>query len=102
MEEPEGRTIEVQSVHQARVEATNPAFGENRQLFATVAYYYPQYTLKQVENMPYRDVLLLMKTATRIEAERMYNLTQIASAPHSKNGKGVKQLLDHFRKVMKE
>lgn len=100
--ESEGRTVAVQSVHQARVESTNPALGENRQLYATVAYYYPQYTMKDVEQMPFRDVLLLLKTATRIEAERMYNLTQIASAPHSKNGKGVKQLLDHFRKILKE
>lgn len=100
--EQEGRTVEVQSVHEAKVANTSPALGENRQLYATVAYYYPQYTLKAVANMPYRDVLLLIKTATRIEAERMYNLTQIASAPHSKNGKGVKQLLDHFRKTLKE
>lgn len=100
--EQEGVTIEVQPVHAAVEEATSPALGENRQLYATVAYYYPQYTLKAVAKMPYRDVLLLIKTATRIEAERMYNLTQIASAPHSKNGKGVKDLLDHFRKILKD
>ncbi len=100
--QPEGRTIKVQSIHAAVVENTNPAFGENRQLYATVAYHYPRYTLKQVEKMPYRDVVLLLKTATRIEAERMYNLTQIASAPHSKKGQGVKDLLDHFRRILKE
>ena len=100
--ETEGRTVEVQSVHAAQAESTNPALGENRKLYATVAYYYPQYTLKQVEKLPYRDVLLLLKTAARVEAERMYNLTQIASAPHSKNGKGVKALLDHFRKILRD
>jgi hypothetical protein len=99
--EEEGRIVEVQSVHDALIETTSPALGENRQLYATVAYYYPQYTLKQVAKLPYRDVYLLLKTANRIEAERMYNLTQIASAPHSKKGKGVKDLLDHFRKILK-
>lgn len=99
--EPEGVTVEVQSVHEARLESTNPAFGENRMIYATVAYHYPQYRLEEIEKMPYRDVALLLKTAGRIEAERMYNLTMIASAPQSKNGKGVKSLLDHFRKILK-
>lgn len=100
--ETEGRTVEVQSVQQAKVETTNPAFGENRTLYATVAYHYPQYTLQDVEIMPYRDVALLLKTANQIEAGRMYNLTMIASAPQSKNGKGVKTLMEHFRKIFEK
>jgi len=99
---PEGKTVEVQSVRAAKAEVTNPAFGENRLLYATVAYHFPQYTLEDVEKLPYRDVVLLLKTANRIEAERMYNLTMIASAPQSKNGKGVKTLMEHFRKILKE
>lgn len=99
--ETEGRTVEVQSVHAAQVESTNPAFGELRTLYATVAYHYPQFSLQDVEAMPYRDVLLLLKTAEKIEAGRMYNLTMIASAPHSKDGKGVKSLMEHFRNTLK-
>jgi len=98
--EPEGKTVEAQSVSSAR--SSSSTAGENRQLYATIAYYFPQYTLKEVEVLPYRDVLLLMKTAQRIEAERMYNYTMIASAPQSKNGQGVKKLLDHFKKIFKE
>lgn len=98
----EGVTVEVQSVHQAKLESTNPALGENRTLYATVAYHYPQYTLEDVENMPYRDIVLLLRTAEKIEAGRMYNLTMIASAPKSKDGKGVKSLMEHFRKILKE
>jgi vancomycin permeability regulator SanA len=97
----EGKTVEVQSVHQAQVESTNPAFGENRTLYAIIAYHFQQYKLEEIEDMPYRDVALLLKTAQKIEAERMYNLTMIASAPQSKNGKGVKTLLEHFRKLLK-
>tara|TARA_B100001245_G_C22893621_1_gene430831 strand:- start:591 stop:896 length:306 start_codon:yes stop_codon:yes gene_type:complete len=97
----EGVNVEVQPIHQAKVEATNSAFGENRTIYATVAYHYPQYKLEDVEVMPYRDVVLLLKTAEKIEASRMHNLTMIASAPHSKDGKGVKSLMEHFRKILK-
>lgn len=97
---PEGKTVKVKSVRAARTEETSPALGENRQLYATVAYYFSQYKLEDVETMPYRDVVLLLNTAQRIEAERMYNLTLIASAPQSKDGKGVKALIQHFKEII--
>ena len=93
--EPEDRTIAVQSIQEAKNEAGG--VGENRQLYARVAFFYSQYTLEEVEALPYRDLVLLLNTATKIEAERMYNLTMIASAPQSKNGKGVKTLMEHFK-----
>lgn len=97
----EGKTVEVQSIAQARAELSNPAFGDNRTLYATVCFYYPQYKLEDVEQMPYRDVALLLRIAEQMEASRMYNYTLIASAPHSKNGNGVKNLIEHFRKLIK-
>lgn len=100
--EPEGVNVEVQSVHDVQVESTNSAFGENRTLYANVCFHYPQYTLQDVEAMPYRDVVLLLTTANKIEAARMYNFTMIASAPQSKNGKGVKTLMDYFKKILKD
>ena len=99
---PEDKTIPVKSIREASAEVTNPALGENRRLYATIAYHYPQYKLEDVQAMPYRDVVLLLTVAQGIEAERMYNLTMIASAPQSKNGKGVKTLLEHFKKIMKK
>lgn len=99
--ETEGVNVEVQPIHAAKVEANGSTFGENRTLYAIVAYHYPQYTLKDVEDMPYRDVALLLRTAEQIEAGRMFNYTMIASAPQSKNGKGVKTLMEHFRKIIK-
>lgn len=94
---PKGKAIKVKPV---RSVTSRSSSGDNRKLYATVAYHYPQYTLQQVEKMPYRDVILLLKTAARVDAERMYNLTMIASAPHSKNGKGVKTLLNHFKEIV--
>lgn len=98
--EPEGKTVEVKSVREAVAEAKTPAFGENRQIYALIAYHYPQYKLEDVEKMPYRDVALLLNTARRMEAEKMYNFTLIAAAPQSKNGKGVKTLMKHFKEII--
>lgn len=99
---PEGKTIKVKSAREVKAENTNPALGENRKLYATIAYHYPQYSLQDAEALPYRDIVLLLNTATRIEAERMHNLTLIASAPHSEKGKGVKTLLKHFKELIKK
>lgn len=97
---PEGKTVKVKSVRAAKVATLSSVMGENRQIYAMIAFYFPQYKMTDVENLPYRDVLLLMRTAQRIEAERMYNLTLIASAPQSKNGKGVKTLVKHFKEII--
>lgn len=69
-----------------------------RELWATVAYYYPQYSLERASQLSVRDIRLLLKVAKAKEAERMFYLTQIAAAPHTEKGKGVKQLSDYFRK----
>jgi hypothetical protein len=70
-----------------------------REIYAEVCYYYPQYTLKDAQLLPARDIALLLVTAHRVEARNNYNLTQIAAAPHTKKGEGVKKLLDHFKQV---
>jgi len=72
-----------------------------RELYARVCYFYPQYRLDEVQKMPNRDVMLLLKVANQIEALKMLNLTQISAAPHTKKGAGVKKLTSHFRKVAK-
>lgn len=71
-----------------------------RELYATICYHYPQYKLKEVEKLPARDLSLLMKVAQKIEATRMLNITQAMAAPHTKNGSGVKKLIDHFKKII--
>ena len=73
-----------------------------REVYATVCFYYPQYKLSEVQSLPARDIQLLLKTARKLEASQNYNLTQIVAAPHSKKGAGVKKLLEHFQKTVKE
>lgn len=75
---------------------TNPQ--EKREIYSEVAYYYPQYTLEQVQALPARDITLLLKTARRMKAMENFNLLQIVAAPHTKKGQGVKKLSDYFKK----
>jgi hypothetical protein len=70
-----------------------------RELYATVCFYYPQYTLRDAQRLPARDIRLLIRTAKKHEAMKMYNLIQIAAAPHTKKGQGVKKLLAHFKRL---
>lgn len=72
-----------------------------RELFATICYHYG-YKLNYVQSLPARDLYLLLKTADRIEAGRMYALTNITAAPHSKNGSSVKKLLTYYKDRIKK
>lgn len=74
----------------------------NREIWARVCFFYPQYTLQEASKLPRRDINLLLRTAEKIQAERFYELTQITAAPHTKKGQGVKQLTDYFRKKIDE
>lgn len=86
--------IEVQKPHKVSKSSDG-----KRELYATVCYFYPQYKLKDIQEMPARDIQLLINTAQKYKSIDMYNLTNIAAAPHTKNGKGVKKLAEHFKKI---
>jgi hypothetical protein len=70
-----------------------------RRIYAKVCYYYPRYSLKEVEALPARDVRLLLKTAQEEQASYLHNMTLIVQAPHSKKQSNVKKLLEHFKKL---
>ena len=70
----------------------------NREMWAMVCYYYPQYTLKEASQLSIRDIKLLLRIADKMDSQKMFNLTQIAAAPHTKKGSGVKTLSEHFKK----
>lgn len=87
-------TVKVQRV--TRQDRSGP---NRRKTYATVCYYYPQYTLEQVQALPARDVNLLLTTAKEQQAAYLHNLTLIAQAPHSNKQKNVKKLIEHFKKL---
>lgn len=97
MQNDRQKHIVAKSVH----DAINEKPLSKRETWARVCYYYPQYTLESVATLSVRDLRLLLKMAEKIEAERNYELVQIVAAPHTKKGKGVKDLTDHYRKIMK-
>lgn len=80
----------------AKLPAKHFTPADAQQTLATLCYYYPQYTYAAARKLPHKRVLLLIKTAQKMEAQRYYNLTQIAAAPHTERGKGVQDLLDLF------
>ncbi len=73
--------------------------GSKRELYATICYHYG-YKLDYVQNLPARDLYLLHKIAIKMEANRYLNLTNIAAAPQSRKGQGVKKLLDYYKGVI--
>lgn len=83
-----------QVIHVAQIPKPEVSKSETRETLARLCYFYPQYTLRQARRLPYRDVVLLLNTVRRQQAEDYYALTQIAAAPHTKTG--VQSLLDIF------
>lgn len=70
-----------------------------RELYATVCYYYG-YKLDYVQALPARDLYLLQKVAQKQEANKFMNLTNIAAAPQTEKGRGVKKLIDYYKGVI--
>lgn len=86
----------------AKIPKKQPGGEDLLTLLATLCYFYPQYTLRQVRALPYKHVILLLKVAQRQEAIRYMNLTRIAAAPHDPKGKAVKNLVNQFERLTHE
>lgn len=73
----------------------------NREVWATICFYYPQYTLKEVSKLPVRDIMLLLDTANRINAEQNSLLLSMIMAPHSKEGgKVAERILEDLNRII--
>lgn len=71
-------------------------------LLARFCYHFPHYSYQQARKLPYKRVLQMLKVARKEQAWVLYNLTQIASAPHSKKGSGVTKMLKYFQEIIQE
>lgn len=89
----EPKRISVKPVRPVKAQKTS-----NRELWATICYYYPQYTLEDAKKLSVRDIRLLLRIADKKEAEKYLQLTQIVASPHTKKGQGVKQLTNYYKK----
>lgn len=85
----------------AKVPKSETSRDEVLEMLASFCYHYPAYTFAQARKMPAKRVAMMLKVAQREQAKMYYNLTQIAAAPHTKKGAGVKKLADGFKGMMK-
>lgn len=70
---------------------------EADEICALLCYYYP-YTLSQARRMPAKDIRLMLSVAERqVYTDYLWKL-QIAVAPHTKKGSGVKKLSSQLRR----
>lgn len=86
----------VQGVNDSSIKLTK------REMYALVCYYYPRYSLKEAQDLPARDLNLLLRTARKENAKKMRDLTLIVAAPHGKDKDTVKNIVSHFEKQAKE
>lgn len=70
-----------------------------RRILAELCFYYPQYTLNQAKKLPYKDVVLLLKTAHREKSKDYLMKLNIETAPHTKKGQGVKKLAGQLKEA---
>lgn len=68
------------------------------QVLSVFCYYFPQYTLSEARKLPFIHVQTMLREARRERAKHYLELTQIVAAPHTKKGKGVKLLVERYKK----
>jgi hypothetical protein len=66
----------------------------------TVVYHYPQYTIQEARQLPLNHVMKLIEKARKEKASEYMMLLNISSAPHTKNGAGVKKLQSNLQRMM--
>lgn len=91
----EGKVVKAKPVSSARP----PGYDIDEACYR-LCYYYPQYTLHDAYNLRFDIVLGLLDTAMREKARDFAELTNIAAAPHTKKGQGVKKLMNEYKRRM--
>lgn len=69
-------------------------------LIATFCIYYPQYKFHEARLLPARRLSQMLKVALKHEAKKMFELTQIVAAPHTKKMTSVKKLSSYYQGAM--
>lgn len=91
-----GDTVDVKQIS---VPVSEDSENEVVDLITRVCYFYPQYTLKTAEKLTNSQVNALLLQAEKQRAIEFYNLTLIASSPHTKKGKLVETLTKQYKKI---
>lgn len=63
-------------------------------------FYFPKYSFKEAKQLPYKRVILLLKIAQKENAKKMLELLNIVTAPHTKNGSGIKTITSYYQNIL--
>lgn len=69
-------------------------------IVARFCYHYPQYTFSEAKKIPYVRIAQMMRIADTEHARRMIDLVHVVSSPHTKNGKGVGEVIKYFQDII--
>lgn len=67
---------------------------------ATFCFYFQQYTYNEARKLPFIRVKKMLEIAEKERARFMYDLVQVVSAPHTKRGIGVRNMLKYFKDII--
>lgn len=94
-EKPKGKVIKAQRLSSVLQDVVSPL-----QILSVFCYNYPQYTLAEARKLPFKHVQMMLKEARKEQARHYLELTQIAAAPHTKKGQGVKRLVERYKREL--
>lgn len=75
--------------------------GDGDRLCEQLCFYYPAYTFAMARRLPAKRVHSMLMTAQAEQAKHYCELVQIATAPHTKDGEGVKTLISKYKGLMR-
>lgn len=71
-------------------------------LLASFCYYFPQYTFDQARKLPYKRIKKMLRVVRKEQAKHMLDLLEVVVAPHTKNGKGIKDVKQRLSAIINE
>lgn len=71
-------------------------------ILATFCYYFPQYTFYLARQLPYKRIKKMLNVVRKEKARDMYILTQVVASPNTKDGSGVKKMLEYLEGIINE
>lgn len=87
-------TIKVQKIPEKEVKIED--------ILMQFCYYFPRYSYAEAKAMQYKRVILMLQTAQKENAKKMLELVHIVTAPHTKNGTAVKNLISHYQNILEK
>lgn len=69
-------------------------------IIARFCCYFPQYKFHEARKLPFIRIKKMINIWEKEYARRMIDLVNIISAPHTKNGSGVRKVIDRYKSIL--